>query len=101
MMDGNGVHAFKFVNAGGEITYVKFHWKTLQGEKNPTAAEAEAVQAKSFNNLTEDLIAAIDRGDYPRWDLYIQLLKSEQLNSFDFDPLDATKTWPGVPESRI
>jgi catalase len=101
MMDGNSVHAFKFVNAAGEITYVKFHWKTLQGEKNLTAAEAEAVQAKSFNNLTEDLIDAIDRGDFPKWDLYIQVLKPEQLNSFDFDPLDATKTWPSVPEMKV
>jgi catalase len=100
-MDGNSVHAYKFVTARGEVTYVKFHWKTLQGEKNLTAAEAEKVQAKSFNNLTEDLVSAIDKGTFPKWDLYVQLLKPDQLDSFDFNPLDATKVWPGVPEMKV
>jgi len=100
-MDGNGVHAYKFVNAQGQFTYVKFHWKTLQGEKNLTTKQASAVQADSFNNLTEDLINAINKGDHPKWDLYVQLLKPEQLGSFDFNALDATKVWPGVPEKKV
>jgi len=100
-MDGNGVHAYKFVNAQGQVTYVKFHWKTLQGEKSLTTKQASAIQADSFNNLTEDLINAINQGDPPKWDLYVQLLKPEQLGSFDFNPLDATKVWPGVPEKKV
>jgi catalase len=100
-MDGNGVHAYKFVNAGGQVNYVKFHWKSLQGEHNLTSAEATAVQGKDFNHLSADLIAAINRKDYPRWDLYVQVLKPEQLASFDFDALDPTKVWTGVPETRI
>ena len=100
-MDGNGVHAYKFVNAQGQITYVKFHWKSQQGEKNLSAAEASAVQAKTFNHATEDLIAAIQRGDFPKWDLYVQLLKPEQLNGFDFNALDATKVWSGVAERKV
>jgi catalase len=95
------VHAYKFVNAQGQVTYVKFHWKTLQGEKSLTAKQASAIQADNFNNLTEDLINAINKGDHPKWDLYVQLLKPEQLGSFDFNPLDATKVWPGVPEKKV
>lgn len=100
-MDGNGVHAYKFVNDRGEVTYVKFHWKSLQGEKNLTAKEASAVQGRSFNHATEDLIGAINAGNYPRWDLYVQLLKPEQLGNFDFNPLDPTKIWSGVPETMV
>ena len=100
-MDGNGVHAYKFVNAEGGITYVKFHWDSRQGERNLTAAEASALQAKTFNSATEDLVGAIRRGEFPQWDLYVQLLKPDQLDNFDFNPLDATKIWPGVPEMKV
>lgn len=101
MMDGNGVHAYKFINEGGAVSYVKFHWKSLQGEKNLTAAEASKVQSTDFNHLTRDLIDAINKKDFPRWELYVQILKPEQLSQFDFDALDATKVWPGVPERKV
>jgi catalase len=100
-MDGNGVHAYKFVSAAGEVTYVKFHWKSLQGQKNLTAQEASGVQAKDFNHASRDLIEAINRGDFPKWDLYIQTLKPQELGRFDFNALDATKVWPGVAETKI
>lgn len=100
-MDGNSVHAYKFVNAKGEVHYVKFHWKSLQGQKGLSAKEVEAIQGKDFNHMTRDLIANIDKGNYPKWDLYIQILKPEQLAKFDFDPLDATKVWPDVPEVKV
>jgi len=100
-MDGNSVHAYKFVNAQGQVHYVKFHWKTLQGEKTLSGPEAAALQGRSFNHASEDLIAAIQGGNFPKWDLYVQLLKPEQLGGFDFDPLDATKVWSGVPETRV
>ncbi len=100
-MDGNGVHAYKFVNAKQEYVYVKFHWKTLQGEKNLTGAEAEAIQAKDFNHASKDLIESIKRGEFPKWDLYVQVLKPNEIGNFDFDALDATKVWTGVPERKI
>jgi catalase len=100
-MDGNGVHAYKFVNAQGQATYVKFHWKSLQGEKNLTNAEAGTLQGKTFNHATEDLVQAIRRGEFPKWDLHVQLLKPEQLDGFDFNPLDATKVWTGVAERKV
>ncbi|KVW73423.1 catalase [Burkholderia ubonensis] len=100
-MDGNSVHAYKLVNGKGDATYVKFHLKSLQGQKNLTATQAEAIQGKDFNHMTRDLIAAIDAGRHPKWDLYIQAMKPDQLDRFAFDPLDATKVWPDVPEVKI
>lgn len=100
-MDGNAVHAYKFVNGQGQVTYVKFHWDSLQGEKNLSAAEGEKVQAKDFNHASRDLIQAIERGEYPKWDLYVQTLKPEDLNKLDYNALDATKIWTGVPERKI
>lgn len=100
-MDGNGVHAYKLVNAKGEVHYVKFHWKSLQGQKNLDPREVAQVQSQDYSHMTRDLIAAIDKGDFPKWDLYIQVLKPEDLPTFDFDPLDATKIWPNVPERKI
>lgn len=96
-MDGNGVHAYKLVNAKGEVHYVKFHWKTLQGIKNLDPKEVAQVQSKDYSHLTNDLVGAIKKGDFPKWDLYVQVLKPEELSKFDFDPLDATKIWPDVP----
>ncbi|MEH2921349.1 catalase [Samsonia erythrinae] len=100
-MDGNSVHAYKFVNDKGEIHYVKFHWKTLQGVKNFDPQQVEQVQGKDYSHMTQDLVSAIKRGDFPKWDLYIQILKPEDLKTFAFDPLDATKIWPDVPERKI
>ena len=100
-MDGNGVHAYKLVNAKGEVHYVKFHWKSVQGLKNLDPAQVVQTQGKDYAHLTHDLVGAIDKGDFPKWDLYIQVLKPEDLAKFAFDPLDATKIWPDVPEQKI
>lgn len=100
-MDGNSVHAYKFVNSKGEVHYVKFRWKTLQGIKNLDPQEVEKVQGKDYSHMSNDLVSAINRGDFPKWDLYIQVLTPESLKTFDFDPLDATKIWPNVPERKI
>ncbi|NVM77225.1 catalase [Duganella sp. SG902] len=100
-MDGNSVHAYKFVNANGQYSYVKFHWKSLQGQRTLSAKEAEAIQAKDFNHMTRDLIDAINKGNYPKWDLYVQVLQPSQLAAMDYDPLDATKIWTNVPETKV
>ncbi|VWD53226.1 catalase precursor [Burkholderia lata] len=101
MMDGNGVHAYKMVNAKGEARYVKFHWKSLQGIKNLDPNQVQEIQGKDYNFLSRDLIESINKGDFPKWDLYIQVLEPEQLAKFDFDPLDATKIWPDIPERKV
>lgn len=100
-MEGNGVHAFKLVNDKGEYVYVKFHWKPHQAERNLTAAQAEQIQGKNFNHASQDLYEAIARGDFPKWDLHVQVLQPSELSKFDFDPLDATKVWTGVPSRKV
>jgi catalase len=100
-MDGNSVHAYKFVNAKGDVHYVKFHWKSLQGIKNLDPKQVAEVQGKDYAHMTTDLVGAIKKGDFPKWDLYVQVLNPEDLAKFDFDPLDATKIWPDVPERKI
>ncbi|WP_229631819.1 MULTISPECIES: catalase KatB [Pseudomonas] len=100
-MDGNSVHAYKFVNDKGQVHYVKFHWKSLQGVKNLDPAQVAKVQSTDYSHMTHDLVNAINQGDFPKWDLYIQVLKPEDLPTFAFDPLDATKIWPGVPERKV
>lgn len=100
-MNGNSVHAYKFVNSNNEIHYVKFQWKSQQGVKNLTASEADKIQAKNFSHMTQDLVENINKGNFPKWDLYIQTLKPEELAGFDFDPLDATKVWPNVPFRKV
>lgn len=93
-MQGNGVHAFKWVNEEGEVTYVKYQWRPKQGERNLTEAEAAEIQAKIIEHATLDLRQAIDEQNYPQWDLYVQLLKAEDFDGLDFNPVDVTKVWP-------
>ena len=100
-MDGNSVHAYKFVNAAGQASYVKFHWKSLQGQRNLDAKQAEAIQARDFNHMTRDLVEAIRQGRFPQWELYVQVLQPAQLAALDYDALDATKVWTNVPETKI
>lgn len=100
-MDGNGVHAFKFVNDEGEYRYVKFRWASRQGLENLDPKQVAEVQSRDHTHLSRDLISAIDNGDFPKWDLMIQVLEPSDLAKFEFDPLDATKIWPGVPERKV
>ena len=100
-MEGNGVHAFKFVNAKGEVKYVKFHWAPLQKVRSLTAAQAAETQAKDFGHATTDLYANIRAKNYPAWELEAQILSPEQLDSFDFNPLDPTKEWIRIPGLKV
>lgn len=93
-MDGFGVHAFKWINDAGKQTYVKYTWKSLQGVRNFTAKESVEMQAKDFNHATRDLYEAIGLGNYPEWELHVQLMPIEHVDRYAFDPLDPTKVWP-------
>ncbi len=93
-MRGSGVHAYKWVNANGDAVLVKYHWIPTQGERNLTQAQAEAIQGKDFNHATTDLYDAIARGDFPEWELQVQIMEDGEHPELDFDPLDATKIWP-------
>ncbi len=93
-MRGSGVHAYKWVDSQGTGVLVKYHWITQQGEKNLTQAQAEAIQATNFNHATQDLYDAIARGDFPKWELQVQIMEDGEHPELDFDPLDPTKLWP-------
>lgn len=91
--NGFGVHAFKWVNADGDVRYVKYKWTSLQGIENLTREQATKVGGENWENLTTDLYENIKAGNFPSWELSVQLLKPNDLDNFDFNPLDATKDW--------
>lgn len=93
-MNGSSVHAYKMINATGHVTYVKFRMSTHQGVQNLTRDKATKIQGMDFNHATRDLYDAIANGDYPKWDLAVQTMQVEELDSFEFNPLDDTKIWP-------
>ncbi len=99
--DGWGVHAYKLINAKGDVSYVKFHWKTQQGIKNLTVKQAAEIQAKDFSHATNDMYENIAAGNYPRWDLYIKVKKESEFANLDYNPLDATKMWLDTKEVKI
>jgi catalase len=93
-MRGSGVHAYKWVNGEGKGVLVKYHWITQQGEVNLTQERAQEIQAANFNHATQDLYDAIARGDFPKWELQVQIMEDSEHLELDFDPLDPTKIWP-------
>jgi len=93
-MQGSGVNTYKWVNAEGTGVLVKYHWEPVQGIKNLTQQQAEQIQAKNFNHATQDLYQAIEKGDYPQWELLVQIMEDGEHPELDFDPLDDTKLWP-------
>ncbi len=93
-MQGFGVNTYKWVNAQGETKLVKYHWIPKQGVKSWTADDAAAVQAVELGVHTKDLREAIEAGDFPEWELRVQLMDDHDHPELDFDPLDDTKVWP-------
>ena len=92
-MHGFGSHTYSFYNADNERTWVKFHLRTLQGIKNLTDAEAEAVVAKDRESNQRDLFEAIERGEYPRWKMQVQLMTESEAERYHINPFDLTKVW--------
>jgi catalase len=93
-INGYGSHTFSFVNAAGERFWVKFHFKTMQGHRHYTNAEAEAVVGKSRETTQEDLFGSIAKGDFPKWKLQIQIMTEAQAETTPYNPFDLTKVWP-------
>ncbi|WP_105032414.1 catalase [Arthrobacter ruber] len=93
-MQGFGVNTYKWVNADGDTKLVKYTWQPQQGVKSLTEEDAANIQATDLGHASKDLFEAIERGDYPKWDLYVQLMEDRDHPELDFDPLDDTKTWP-------
>ena len=93
-MDGFSSHTYKWVNSSGEVFYVKYHFKTNQGIKNFTAAEAEEHVKKDIDYATNDLFNAIAKGEYPSWTFYVQIMPEKDGEKYRFDIFDITKVWP-------
>ncbi|UIR54846.1 catalase [Sphingobacterium sp. SRCM116780] len=98
MMEGFGVHTFKFVNTEGKGTFVKFHWKPKLGVHQVAWQEAQKISGYDSDFHRRDLWEAIDGGDFPQWDLGIQLIPEEDEFKFSFDILDPTKL---IPEELV
>ena len=93
-MEGFGVHTFRFVTAGGDSTFVKFHWKPRMGLQSVVWDEAVKSNGADADRHRRELWDAIDRGDYPEWDLGVQLFDEDFADAFAFDVLDPTKLIP-------
>ena len=93
-MHGFGSHTFSFINAQNERFWVKFHFKCQQGIRNLTDAEAEAVVGKDRESHQRDLYEAIERGDFPRWTLQVQVMPEADAAKVPYHPFDLTKIWP-------
>ena len=98
MMEGFGVHTFRFINDAGESSFVKFHWKPLQGMQSVVWNEAVKINGADPDFHRRDLFDAINAGDFPKWELGVQVFDEAFAESFDFDVLDATKL---IPEELV
>jgi len=93
-MQGFGVNTYKWVNSEGDTVLVKYHWLPKQGVKSYTAGDAAKVQSEVYGSHTKDLQDAIAAGDFPEWELHVQVISDDDHPELDFDPLDDTKVWP-------
>ena len=93
-MDGFGSHTFQWVNARGEMFWVKYHFKTDQGIRNFVADEAARVAGQDADYHQRDLLRAIDRAEYPSWTLKMQIMPAAEATKYRFNPFDVTKVWP-------
>jgi catalase len=93
-MQGFGVNTYKWVNAAGETKLVKYHWIPSVGVKSLTEADAAVVQGQDLGHASKDLYESIENGDFPEWELRVQLMSDDDHPELDFDPLDDTKLWP-------
>jgi catalase len=98
MMQGFGVHTFRFVNAHGESTFVKFHWRPLAGTHSLDWDEAVKISGADSDFHRRDLWEAIEGGNFPEWELGVQLFTEEEAEGYSFDVLDATKL---IPEELV
>ena len=98
MMEGFGIHSFRLLDAKGNSTFVKFHWRPRLGLQSTVWDEALKLQHADNDFHRRDLFEAITSGQFPEWDLAVQLFTQEQADAFPFDHLDATKL---IPEELV
>jgi catalase len=105
-MNGYGSHTFKLVNKAGEPFYCKFHYKTAQGIKNLDVKKAGELSASDPDYSIRDLYNAIAKGEFPQYNLFIQVMTFEQAEKYRFNPFDVTKVWshkefPLIPVGKL
>lgn len=93
-MHGFGSHTFSFINDKNERFYVKFHFKTAQGIKNFTGPEADQMRASDMDHAQRDLVQAIENGDFPKWNVRVQIMTEAEARTYHINPFDLTKVWP-------
>lgn len=93
MMEGFGVHTFRLINEQGKAHFVKFHWKPVLGVHSLVWDEAQKISGADPDFHRRDLWESIEAGNFPEYELGIQLLSEEDEFKFDFDVLDPTKLW--------
>ncbi len=92
-MHGFGSHTFSFINAQNERYWVKFHFRTQQGIQNLTDEQAEAIIGKCRESHQRDLYENIEKGNFPRWTLFVQIMPEKDASKYPFNPFDLTKVW--------
>jgi catalase len=93
-MNGYGSHTFSLINAKNELFYVKWHFKTKQGIKNFTREEADHMKSVDMDHSQNDLFHAIEKGDFPKWKVQIQIMPEADAQTYHINPFDLTKVWP-------
>ncbi|MBS7540932.1 catalase [Ancylobacter lacus] len=93
-INGYGSHTFSFINAANERFWVKFHFKTQQGHRHWTNAEAAEVIGRTRESTQEDLFSAIENGEFPKWTLHVQVMPEADAEKTPYNPFDLTKVWP-------
>jgi catalase len=93
-LHGFGSHTFSFINEANERFWVKFHFKTMQGIENLTNEEAAKLIGADRESAQRDLFSAIERGDYPKWQFYVQIMPEAEADHTPYNPFDLTKVWP-------
>lgn len=105
-MNGYGSHTFKLINDKGEPIYCKFHFKSEQGIKNLAPKKADELASSDPDYSIRDLYNAIAKGDFPQWNLKIQVMTFAEAEKFKFNPFDVTKVWsqkdyPLIPVGKM
>ena len=95
-MNGYGSHAFSLINDKNELFYVQYHFKTKQGIDNFTAEEANHMKSVDMDYSQSDLFSSIEKGDYPKWTVQIQIMPEAEAVTYHINPFDLTKVWPHV-----
>ncbi|MCQ1945683.1 MULTISPECIES: catalase [unclassified Arthrobacter] len=93
-MPGFGSHTYQWINAAGERFWVKYHFTSNQGNHEITGAEAEKIAGADADYYRRDLYEAIEAGNFPSWDLHVQVMPYEDAKTYRFNPFDLTKVWP-------